>query len=964
VYLESYSPGYGARPARAALRSDAPTLDLNGTWRFRLSPSATGSTEFVAADFDDSGWDDLPVPSHWPLHGHGRPAYTNIIYPFPIDPPHVPDENPTGDHRREFDVPEAWVGADAVLRFEGVDSCARVWLNGSEVGVSMGSRLPVEFDVGAHLRAGRNVLAVRVHQWSAGSYLEDQDMWWLPGIFRDVTLIHRPRRALDDVFVHADFDHLTDRGVLRVDTDVPARVDLPELGIAGAAAGTAIALPSVHPWTAEIPRLYELTVSTADEHVDLRVGFRTVAIEDGIFTVNGRRIVFQGVNRHEHDPDRGRAVPIEQMRRDVIMMKQHNINAVRTSHYPPHPAFLDLCDELGLWVVDECDLETHGFDLVGWRGNPADDERWEEACVDRMRRTVERDKNHPSVIVWSLGNESGAGRNLSAMARWARARDASRPIHYERDYDYPDSDFYSQMYPSHREVDAIGRGAEPPLADPALDAHRRGLPHLMCEYGHAMGNGPGGLLEYQQLFERYPRCQGGFIWEWIDHGIRQRTADGRDYFAYGGDFGEPVHDSNFVCDGLVFPDRRPSPGLVEYKKVIEPVRIEAVEGAPRSVRVTNRHDFRDLSHLTFHWTLEEEGELRAEGGLDVPALAPGHGARLELPAPPVLSGEAWWTIRATLGADTAWAGAGHEVAWAQIPARGRSPAPVPRRRLRPQAAGDVIVLGSGTFDRASGALVRLGEIPVIGPQLDAWRAPTDNDRGMHAKGSAPVEGLWRALGLDRLRHRLVDVDDRGEELVVTTRVAPAGSDLALTACLRWSGDGASLALTVQITPHGDWPCAVPRLGVRMAVPGALGDVEWYGGGPGEAYADTRQAARVARFSHSVDALQTPYVFPQENGNRVDARWATLRDGEGAGIRFVGHPSFDFTARRWTTEALDAARHTVDLTPTELIWVNLDRGQQGIGSASCGPGVLPQYELVARPATLHLTMSATGPIDGR
>ena len=403
------------------------------------------------------------MPSHWQLHGYGAPAYTNVVYPFPVEPPNVPDENPTGDYLRRFAVPGEWAGMDAVLRFEGVDSCLRAWLNGVELGEAMGSRLPTEFDVGALLRPGEdNVLAVRVHQWSAGSYLEDQDMWWLSGIFRGVTLLARPADALDDVFVHAGYDHVSGTGTLRVDTDVPARVTVPELGI-DVAAGETVEV-AVEPWSAELPRLYDAEVASAGERVRLRIGFRTVVIEDALLKVNGRRILFRGVNRHEFDPDHGRVVSEEVMRRDVLLMKAHNLNAVRTSHYPPHPRFLELCDELGLYVIDECDLETHGFFLLDWRGNPSDDPRWEDAFVDRMRRTVERDKNHPSIVMWSLGNESGSGSNLSAMAAWARERDPSRPLHYEHDWSCRDVDVYSRMYAPHDEVDAIGRGEQHPDA--------------------------------------------------------------------------------------------------------------------------------------------------------------------------------------------------------------------------------------------------------------------------------------------------------------------------------------------------------------------------------------------------------------------------------------------------------------------------------------------------------------------
>ena len=525
-WFEDRYPIRGVRPARAWLQSDAPALDLSGSWRFRYSRRADLAEHFVAPGHDDTAWDTLPVPAHWQLHGYGAPAYTNVRYPFPVDPPFVPDDNPTGDYRRTFRLPVGFLaGSRAVLRFEGVDSALKVWVNGSAVGTSVGSRLPVEFDVTDLLADdGENVLAVRVHQWSSGSYLEDQDMWWLSGIFREVRLLSRPAGGLDDVFVHAGYSD--GAGTLRVDTPVPARVLVPELGI-DAATGTEIGVSHVEPWSAEVPRLYDAEVMTNVERVRLRVGFRTVAIVDGVFTVNGRPITLRGVNRHEFSPDRGRAVTREEMLADVLLMKRHNINAVRTSHYPPHPAFLDLCDEYGLWVLDECDLETHGFNVVDWRNNPSDDPLWAEALADRMRRTVERDKNHPSVILWSLGNESGTGKNLAAMAAWVRERDGSRPIHYEHDWSCPDVDVYSRMYASHAEVAAIATRSEEPLADAALDARRRGMPFVQCEYAHAMGNGPGGLLEYQELFESSPRCMGGFVWEWIDHGLRQRDPDER-----------------------------------------------------------------------------------------------------------------------------------------------------------------------------------------------------------------------------------------------------------------------------------------------------------------------------------------------------------------------------------------------------------------------------------------------------
>ncbi|NUR84791.1 MAG: DUF4981 domain-containing protein [Nonomuraea sp.] len=922
--IHDFTPGTGRLEPRAALHSDAPALELNGDWRFRLSPVADVPDDFADPGYDDSGWDTLPVPSHWQLHGHGRPAYTNVSYPFPIDPPHVPDENPTGDYRRAFDLPAGWTGGR--LRFEGIDSFATVWLNGHLLGSSTGSRLPVEFDAGPYLREGGNVLAVRVHQWSAASYLEDQDMWWLSGIFRDVTLT----RSAADLFVRASY--ADGQGTLSFTGD--GRLTCAELGITDLEPGAEVTVP-VEPWSADSPRLYHAVVKYREETVDVRIGFRTISIENGVLLANGVPLKLRGVNRHEFHPDHGRAVPRQTMRDDILLMKRHNVNAVRTSHYPPHPHFLDLCDELGLWVIDECDLETHGFGQVGWHANPTDDPRYTDALLDRMRRMVERDKNHPSVFMWSLGNEAGVGRNLEVMSGWTRERDPSRPIHYEGDLTCAHTDVYSRMYAGHAEVEAIGRREEEPLDDPALDARRRAMPFLQCEYAHAMGTGPGGLAEYQALFDAHPRLAGGFIWEWIDHGLRHPELE----YAYGGDYGEPLHDGNFVVDGLVFPDRTPSPGLVDLKKVFEPVRITFADGV---AHVENLYGFRDLSHLRFTGTVEVEGAGVAEFALEVPA----GGGEVKLPAEVARHGETWVTVRAELAADEPWADAGHEVAWAQTrlaPRQGgdepRTPAALPAVRR-----GDEVELGGAAFDARSGRLRRLFGMEVDGPRLELWRAPTDNDR------SAGLEWAWHQLGLNRLTHRTDEVGVTDAGLTVRTRVAAAATDRAMRVDYHWAAAGDALTLTAEIAPEGTWDGVLGRLGLELALPGTLTDVTWFGRGPGEAYPDTGTAARVGRWSSTIDALQTPYVYPQENGQRADVRWAELT-GPGGGLRVSG--LFGLTARRWTTAQLHAARHRPDLVPGERVHLHLDLAQQGIGTASCGPGTLPQYELRAQEATLSL-----------
>ncbi|WP_371663369.1 glycoside hydrolase family 2 TIM barrel-domain containing protein [Streptomyces sp. NBC_00280] len=950
-YVEDVSPGRGALPPRAwYASSDAGSLSLNGSWRFRLSPTADGADDsFAVPGFDAGDWAEVTVPGHWVLQGDGAfgsPIYTNHLYPFPVDPPRVPTQNPTGDHLHVFDLPSDWPDLSdggAVLRFDGVESCARVWLNGTDIGEFKGSRLAHEFAVGQLLKASGNVLAVRVHQWSAGSYLEDQDQWWLPGIFRDVTLLHRPPASVLDFFVHSSYDHTTGEGTLRVESDVEGRVTVPELDI-DVRTGDPVTV-AVEPWTAETPRLYDGELVTAGERVPLRIGFRTVELADGLIKVNGKAVLFKGVNRHEWHPAKGRTLDLETMRADVLLMKRHNLNAVRTSHYPPHPAFLDLCDEYGLWVIDECDLETHGFTEQNWRDNPVDDDRWTPALLDRASRMVERDKNHPSVVIWSLGNEAGTGRGLTAMAQWIHSRDSSRLVHYEGDWDCRDTDMYSRMYADHAETERIGQGLD------GGTQKRRQLPFILCEYGHAMGNGPGGIADYQRIFEAHDRVQGGFIWEWIDHGIK----DERFGYAYGGDFGEELHDGNFVCDGLIFPDRTPSPGLVEFKKVIEPVRIGG-DGTDGTVRVTNAYDFGDLSHLRFEFSYQVDGLPTGAHPLAVPPLAPGESAEVKLPAsaPDGNGDEVQWTVRALLAEDTPWAGKGHEVAWAQQTVAPRAPLPA-ATGTGPTAEGDRITLGPATFDARSGALRSIGGVEVTGLRLDVWRATTDNDEGASWQDDTRHGVLWRQLGLHRMQHRIEAVESDGDALTVRTRVAPAAREVGLRTVYRWTSDGTRLRLTVSVVPEGDWKVPLPRLGVRFGLPAESTDTAlWYGSG-GEAYPDTRAAAKHLQWDASVEELQTPYVRPQENGARADVRWVEL-----GGLRIDGDPEFWFTARRWTSEQLDAADHLTDLTPGDTVWVNLDHGQQGIGSQSCGPGVLPPYLLRVQPAEFSVVFS---PIDG-
>jgi beta-galactosidase len=964
-YVTDPRPGRGRLAPRAAFDTDVPAIELDGVWRFRLAAGLPDVTEgFETAEFDDTRWDELPVPSMWQMNGYGKPAYTNIVYPFPIDPPHVPDANPTGEYRRTFNVDDDFPIGRAVLRFDGVDSCFAVWLNGTLLGDGKGSRLPTEFDASGALRPGTNLLAVRVHQWSSGSYLEDQDMWWLSGIFRPVRII---ARGLEDYCVRADYDHATGAGALSVDTSAPATLTVPELGLYDVDPAGPHHLALVIPWSDEQPHLYSAELAAGDERIPLRIGFRTVTVANGQLSVNGKPILLRGVNRHEWHPETGRTLTPETMLADVLLMKRHNINSVRTSHYPPDTRFLDLCDTYGLWVIDECDLETHGFALAGWRNNPSDDPAWLPAYLDRAERMVARDKNHPSVIAWSLGNESGTGQNLAAMTAHIRSQDPSRLIHYEGDHEACTYvDMYSRMYIGYDELEAVGRRAEPPTADAEHDAHRRALPFIACEYGHAMGNGPGGLREYQDLYESFTRLAGGFIWEWIDHGIAQTTPDGRTFYAYGGDFGEEVHDGNFVADGLLFPDRTPSPGLLDYKKVVEPFRI-TVDPAAGTIATRNLHHTRDSGYLHWNWSLEDDGEILGGGDLTIPAVPAGQHATVSWPqrvgillsAAP--RGERQLTVTAALAAAEPWADAGHEIAWTQCLIDAARPSAAPRgyvpALLRP--GDDDIALGTAVFDAHTGRLRRLGELELDGPQLDLWRAPIDNDlRDLHG---APAATAWYKAGLNRLHHRVLAVEPGGSGLTVRTRVGPAGADFAMDAVYQWTADSDLLWLTLTTTPIGAWLTPLPRLGAALSMPGDPSvQVDWYGPGPGEAYRDTANAVRVGRHRMSVADMQTPYVFPQENGNRRHVRRARITGPDGRGLIIHGAPVLDLTVRPWSTAALEAARHTTDLRPDGRIHLNLDHAHHGIGSAACGP-VLPGHQaLPAGPAAFTVGLASFRP----
>lgn len=813
-------------------------LRLDGHWRFFWSPSPNVLPDnFTAVDYDDSSWDTIPVPSNWQMLGaefsHGMPKYdvpiyTNIRYPFPIDKlPAVPEENnPTGCYRRTFTLQEGWEGRQLFLHFEGVDSACYVWVNGEMAGYSEESRLPAEFNVTKLVHPGENLLTVQVLRWSDGSYLEDQDMWRMSGIYRSVWLWAAPPVHLRDFWVRPQLDDdyagatLHVRGQVRAygvaahdyrlvlqlydeaeqpvfDEPLWQDVDLAQ----GRETTVAMShwLPDPQQWSHESPYLYLAILTLTDnqgqivEAIGCRIGFRKVELKGGLIHLNGKLVTLRGVNRHEHDPVHGHVVTTESMLADIITMKQNNIDAVRCSHYPNDRRWYELCDRYGLLLYDEADLETHGvWDLL------TKDPLWESAFMDRAVRMVERDKNHACIIVWSLGNESGYGRNHDAMANWIRSRDSSRLIHYHPAEDSPIVDILGPMYPS------VWR-----IIEMAKDS-KETRPIVMCEYAHSMGNSTGNLQEYWDAIATYPRLQGGFLWDWIDQGIRQQRPNGELYYAYGGDFGDSPNDSNFCGDGLLGSDRTPHPALYEYKKVLQPVAFSQTEaGTPGLIKIENRYHTLDLSTVEIKWEVREIGPLSTSKGsaadkvvkhgtlprISTPA---GQATTVRLPLTGIVyrpGAEYWLTLQARLRTATRWASAGHEVAWQQFALPQATPlrSPIDAQATVAQGQANVALSLGGlslTVDKESGALLSLQRggrnFLEQGPALQIWRAPTDNDANTWGDQRAAIQ--WRDVGLDRLVDDVdgIDVVNENGALQVHVRgAAVAQVDVDAVQASRW-----------------------------------------------------------------------------------------------------------------------------------------------------------------------------------
>ena len=932
---------------------------LDGEWSFALfeHPDVVPETAITG----DAPARTITVPGSWTMQDTGdHPHYTNVQMPFPGPPPALPSRVTTGVYRRTFEVPRSWRGTQVVLHVAGAESVHAVYVNGSFIGYGTDSRLPSEYDVSKHVISGKaNEVAIVVIRYSADSYIEDQDQWWMAGLHRSVHVESRKPVHIADVRCDGDFDPATGGGTLTVTAEigfvdraqqgwtvratlrsptgrqvgkahvgaVPHEFAMPYV-FTGHTVTTQWSVPSCAPWSAETPNLYEVTCElfnsggTMVETSTHRVGLRRIEVVDRQLLVNGQPIWIFGVNRHDHHPDRGKAVTADDIRSDLQAMRQHNITAVRTCHYPNDSVLYDLCDELGMYVVDEANIESHAYNV-----SICDDSRYRPAFLERGSRMVERDRNHPSIILWSLGNESGYGSNHDALAGWIRRVDPSRPLHYEGGVMHGDgthparsmpnwvigglqaSDITCPMYP---EIDTIRQYGSDGVGQ---------RPLIMCEYSHAMGNSNGSLADYWETITTTPGLQGGFIWEWKDHGLRRWLPDGSTRLAYGGDFGDTPNDGNFVADGLMSADLEPHPAMREVAWVYRPVTVSLQGGArSRSLQVSNRRSFTGLDDLVASWELLVDGVVAKHGRLRVPKVGPRQSAKVPLPCQlPAGTDEVHLSVRWHSRHDCWWAAKGHLVAWDQVELR-------PARTVRAKRGAAKRALASAAPNSP------IDDLLVLPVELAVWRAPTDNDG---FKLMPPQSERVRLRGQALLRWQDAGVPDTPADRLVDHRFDRVVSDDGLVVQYRHD---------VYVP---DSLADLPRVGVRFSLPGRFRDLRWFGRGPHENYPDRNASAMLGVWNGVPDV--PPYLVPQEFGLRTDTRWLECADpmtGEVLRVDVLQPEAMHISATNYRAEDLFACANQADLWPRDELVVHLDAGHRGLGTASCGPDVLAQYRLPA------------------
>lgn len=981
---------------------------LNGEWDFCYYDSVYDlKEEFYREDCGlNPDWKTIPVPSVWQMHGYDRHQYTNVNYPFPLDPPYVPHENPCGTYRHQFTWHKDTAAPKTFLNFEGVDSCFYVWVNGQYVGYSQVSHATAEFDVTALLREGENLLAVLVLKWCDGSYLEDQDKFRMSGIFRDVYLLSRPEQCVYDYFLKTRLDR--EAGKAQVDIDfsyldreIPVRVTIEDAAgkvLAQTEGSGHVTLPmeGIRLWSAETPYLYTVVMETEGEVITEEMGLREVAIKDGVLYFNGQNIKLHGVNRHDSDPVTGFTISLAQMHRDMTLMKEHNANGIRTSHYPNAPQFYQLCDRYGFYVMDEADNESHGaecahgqeyLDSNKWI---ADNPDFIRSTVDRTKKCVMRDKNRPCVFAWSMGNEGAYGCTFEEALKWTKSYDDTRVTHYENAYhvpkgrvtDYSNLDIHSRMYTAPDSIREYFDKAEEKDSDHNYAAASK-RPFFQCEYCHAMGNGPGNLEDYFQVFQSYDGACGGMVWEWCDHAIyKGRTIEGKEMYYYGGDHGEYPHDSNFCMDGLVYPDRRPHTGLKEHWNVFRPARVAEFDAATGRARIHNYMDFLNLKdYCTLRWEVSCDGQAKACGTVEDGALldiAPHGEGEIKLDIPAVTEpGKKYLKVTWILKEDNGVLKAGREMGFDEVELDAADQCVTARKLLdMPMESRDggltvqeddhyVTVMSekfcytydkfTGLFSRMVHANQNLLEHPM---EYNIWRAPTDNDRN--------IRNVWQECHYDRPATRTYGTSCESKEkdgkqyVEISSQVSLASAYrqriVDIHAAWRVWADG-SVDVRLDVKKNPDLP-RLPRFGVRMMLPQDMRQVEYYGLGPMESYTDKRRASYHGRFEETVDSLFEDYIRPQENGSHWDVSFVGL-SREDVKLSAAAEKPFSFNASRYTQEELTEKAHNFELVPSGHTVLCIDYTQDGIGSNSCGPEPEKQYQFLEEEFTFAFGIRVEG-----
>ncbi|MCK9218458.1 MAG: DUF4981 domain-containing protein [Bacteroidales bacterium] len=971
-------------------------LLLNGLWKFHWSENPDKRlSNFYKDSFDVSNWKDIQVPSTIEMQGYGYPIYVNIPYEFKHlmkpDPPKVPhDYNPVGSYRRDFEVPASWNNRKVFLHFGAVKSFCYVYLNGQQIGMGKDAKTPLEFDITKYLRTGKNTVGIEVFRWSDGSYLECQDMWRMSGINRDVYLYSTPKTRICDFFVVGDLFSNYTHGLLKVTTVVQGSEGKGyQLGIAlfeskknatplfreslcfdlkeNASASLLFEkyIPYPQKWSAEIPNLYYLVLSLKDpsgkiiETTGCQVGFRTTEVKDGQFLVNGKPILIKGVNRHETDPKTGHVISKDMMLKDIRLMKEANINTVRTCHYPDDPVWYDLCDEYGLYVIDEANIESHGmgYDPETTLGNKPE---WEESHLNRTERMFERDKNHPSIIIWSLGNEAGNGCNFTATYRWVKNHDHTRPVWYERSEQSANTDIFCPMY--WNPLDLEWYGYVPQLR-----------PLIMCEYAHAMGNSTGNFQDYWDVIEKYPQLQGGCIWDWVDQGLAAKDSLGRDFWTFGGDYGPKnvPSDGNFNCNGIVSPDRKPHPGYQEVKKVYQYVKFLPFDLLKNSFEVLNKYDFYDLSNTEINWVLSANGKIVQVGKLPPFTLSPGNKKKFSVQLPilkPTQPTEYFLNVYMKTTAPWGLLPPGTTLASEQfaLPCE-QPPADVQKEMFLPlrmketgktvDIAGKDFTLGfnkkTGTFDSF---VYHDLELLHQGPLPNFRRAPTDNDIGNQLAKRCKV---WFDAS-ERRMVRSVEVKKESDQFIrITTHFDFPDSIASEVVEYCIDGSGKVMVAATFIPQKKNLPELI-RFGMNMQINETLDKVTWFGRGPWENYWDRNRSAFIGQYKSTVEEQFTSYVRPQENGYKTEVRWMTLEGNKHFGLRFTGQPLICFSALPYTYDDMkgfkQGGKHLNDLTKEPFIDVNIDYKQMGVGGDdSWGARTHTQYTLPAKEYHYSFTM---------